>query len=1211
MATGINLANAYVNVVPSFRGVQSRIQQGLAGGAGAAGDRAAATFGSRLRKGLGRVAKVGAVAVGAAVGAAVIGGFRSAVQQQTAEKVLGGLYGSASAATRVMKQLRDVSSKSPIEYDSYTKAAQSLAYAGLEGDSAVKVLDNVGKAVVATGGTGQGMDSISRALLKGVNAGKFQMDTLNQISDSGVPIYDALATHFGKTTGEIQKMASAGQIGLKDVLAVMEDGTGDIWEAQNAAAVEASKTFGNTFKTIKDNVQVAIGQKMLPLLERLTPVLQTIGTAMVGWIDGLDFSSWQNFLGSLGGGAVFEGVRDSLTKISPAVQDLMAGFKAAAPAAASLGSGAMTVLSGAISWVGNNMDKIVKSLPFLLAGFAAWRIAVQAQTTAFALQAPILAYSNTLRFSAAMMELRAAAATRASALATGTNTAATTTNNAATNMGVLARGRAVATMVAQRTATIATAVATKVATVAQWAFGAALRFAMGPIGWIITGITLLVAGLVWFFTQTKVGQAIVQVAWTAIQAAIGFVVTWFTTVAWPAIQTAIAALGQWFSWLNTNIIQPVWNAIRNAISAAWNFIKPIFGFIVNFIKNVLIIYFKLLWTVVQIVWKSIQIAIKVAWAVIKVIFNAIVAFVKNVLGPIFQWLWNNIIKPVWNFIKAYITTTWAGIKIIFKAIVSFLRDTLGPIFEWLYNNVIKPVWGNIKTSINNVWKFVRDKIFDPMKNAVQNTLPKAFEKGKDAIGKAWDKLKKVAKAPVKFVLETIVQKGIIDNFNKIASVFNVDPVDDIWPIKGWETGGHTGSGPKHKPAGIVHADEFVVQKASRRRFERDNPGALDHLNRTGRLPAYGGYASGGRVGGTLIDAANWWIAKGAAGSRHPAFGGAVRSGHSRGSMHYQDKAVDLNLPGTSGVHPKELAFFDKYVAEFKRLFPGIRTIWRAKDHFNHMHIDTKNGADVGDFSGASSGGGLLNILGPFEGLFDKIKSGITNSGVFGDLVAGGAKKMVEAPIEWIKSKASMIGDVFEGVQDAVGTGTTKARVRAVATARGWGAGQQWKDLSALIEQESSWDKNAANPTSSARGLFQKMTSLHGPLEKTVEGQTGWGLNYIKNTYGSPSAAWAFHKRNNWYDGGGQVSPYVFDGGGMLENNMLAIHRKRQPDAVLSTAQWSDMHHIATTVGESGSGITIEGDVVIKANSEEEGRAAFRGFYNEVKRQQRGGRYAAV
>tara|TARA_Y100000310_G_scaffold339754_1_gene433444 strand:+ start:86 stop:3967 length:3882 start_codon:yes stop_codon:yes gene_type:complete len=95
----------------------------------------------------------------------------------------------------------------------------------------------------------------------------------------------------------------------------------------------------------------------------------------------------------------------------------------------------------------------------------------------------------------------------------------------------------------------------------------------------------------------------------------------------------------------------------------------------------------------------------------------------------------------------------------------------------------------------------------------------------------------------------------------------------------------------------------------------------------------------------------------------------------------------------------------------------------------------------------------------------------------------------------------------------------RAMVQSMAAAYGW-TGQQFEDLAWIIDHESSWDPTAANPNSSARGLFQKMTSIHGPLASTLEGQIQWGLNYIRNRYGSPSSAKAFWLNNKWYDHGG-------------------------------------------------------------------------------------------
>ena len=74
--------------------------------------------------------------------------------------------------------------------------------------------------------------------------------------------------------------------------------------------------------------------------------------------------------------------------------------------------------------------------------------------------------------------------------------------------------------------------------------------------------------------------------------------------------------------------------------------------------------------------------------------------------------------------------------------------------------------------------------------------------------------------------------------------------------RGFGAGGWTGPGAKHDEAGVVHADEFVIQKESRQRIERRHPGALDYMNEQGRLP---GYDAGGRVWPFPATAAGSWV----------------------------------------------------------------------------------------------------------------------------------------------------------------------------------------------------------------------------------------------------------------------------------------------------------------------------------------------------------------
>jgi hypothetical protein len=77
----------------------------------------------------------------------------------------------------------------------------------------------------------------------------------------------------------------------------------------------------------------------------------------------------------------------------------------------------------------------------------------------------------------------------------------------------------------------------------------------------------------------------------------------------------------------------------------------------------------------------------------------------------------------------------------------------------------------------------------------------------------------------------------------------------------------------------------------------------------------------------------------------------------------------------------------------------------------------------------------------------------------------------------------------------------------------------------LWNRESGWSNTAENPSSGAYGIAQALG--HGPTNQYPAGpanppvssasaQIAWGLSYIKQTYGSPSAAWAHEESEGWY-----------------------------------------------------------------------------------------------
>ncbi|MBP2370218.1 hypothetical protein [Pseudonocardia parietis] len=165
---------------------------------------------------------------------------------------------------------------------------------------------------------------------------------------------------------------------------------------------------------------------------------------------------------------------------------------------------------------------------------------------------------------------------------------------------------------------------------------------------------------------------------------------------------------------------------------------------------------------------------------------------------------------------------------------------------------------------------------------------------------------------------------------------------------------------------------------------------------------------------------------------------------------------------------------------------------------------------------------------------------------------------------WLMDKIVAAADALGGGGGADSAGIAVGgpvvdQVRAIANSFGWGSGPEWDALSWIIHHESGWDPNAANPTSSARGLFQKMTSIHGPVEPTASGQAQWGLNYIRGRYGSPTAAKRFWEANNHYDRGGIAS-----GRGLMWKDTIS------PERVLDPRQ-TRQHERLTDVLTSGAG----------------------------------------
>jgi len=85
---------------------------------------------------------------------------------------------------------------------------------------------------------------------------------------------------------------------------------------------------------------------------------------------------------------------------------------------------------------------------------------------------------------------------------------------------------------------------------------------------------------------------------------------------------------------------------------------------------------------------------------------------------------------------------------------------------------------------------------------------------------------------------------------------------------------------------------------------------------------------------------------------------------------------------------------------------------------------------------------------------------------------------------------------------------------------GYGSGQ-FSCFDNIIMRESMWDINATNASSGAYGIPQalpgsKMATIGSDWRTNPATQIIWGIEYMKDRYGSPCGAWGFKSSHGWY-----------------------------------------------------------------------------------------------
>ena len=298
-----------------------------------------------------------------------------------------------------------------------------------------------------------------------------------------------------------------------------------------------------------------------------------------------------------------------------------------------------------------------------------------------------------------------------------------------------------------------------IATVKTAVMGFFAILSANPIGIVITAIGALVAGLVYFFTQTETGKAIFQ-----------DFMTWLSAT-WTELSP---------------VLTEVWNNMVTAATTAWNamveFVTPIVQEVASFIKTV--------WDKISTWWSEnqglIQQTFETVWNTIQTVIQTVMPIIQsiieiamNILAPFIETTWNNIctvVTTVWELIKIAIQTAMDVIGGIITVVMAVING------DW------ETAWNTIKSVGESIWNGL-SSAGQAIFNGFSQILSNIWETIKSVASSAWETLKSTVLGLINGLVSGAqtawnnMKQAVSDLVTKVTNIFN-----SIKNINLWEAG---------------------------------------------------------------------------------------------------------------------------------------------------------------------------------------------------------------------------------------------------------------------------------------------------------------------------------------------------------------------------------------------------------------------------------------
>lgn len=286
----MELGKAYIQVIPSTRGIKSDLTSELTGATAEAGVKGGKSFGA----GFGSKAMTALKASGiAAAGTMVFKGWGRMTAIDEAKAKLTALGHSVDEVKSISENANAAVKGTAYGMDAAMTAAASATAAGIQpGKELTRYLSLMGDAAAVAGVDMNEMGSIFNKVAAN---GKVTTEEMNQLADRGIPIWQLLAKETGMSMDELRGAISSGEIDINDFQNAIESGMGGAAKTIGSTTISGAisnigaslSRMGANFLGSADDANSFAG-KLLPLFNNLMGFMGKLegGASILGGILG-------------------------------------------------------------------------------------------------------------------------------------------------------------------------------------------------------------------------------------------------------------------------------------------------------------------------------------------------------------------------------------------------------------------------------------------------------------------------------------------------------------------------------------------------------------------------------------------------------------------------------------------------------------------------------------------------------------------------------------------------------------------------------------------------------------------------------------------------------------------------------------------------------------------------------------------------------------